>query len=131
MTGQEVIFDPLLPWPAIWGGALGVALMLGLAVWRGLSGWWLRALAAIVLLAAVAQPSLQTEERRAQSDIVILVVDESASQRISGRAAQTAAAVARVEAEVAALPNTELRKVVVGDDAGDGGTLALTALARE
>ncbi|MGB5067866.1 MAG: hypothetical protein WBO29_10895, partial [Albidovulum sp.] len=130
MTGQEVIFDPLLPWPVIWGGAVVIALMLGLAIWRGLTGWWLRALAAVVLLGAIAQPSLQTEERRAQSDIVILVVDESASQRISDRAAQTAAAVARVAAEVAALPNTELRKVVVGDGAEDGGTLALTALAQ-
>ncbi|MDH5529619.1 MAG: hypothetical protein OEY05_06230 [Paracoccaceae bacterium] len=129
MIGQ-VIFDPLLPWPVIWGAGLVIALLLGLALWRGLTGWWLRALAAAVLLGAIAQPSLQTEERRAQSDIVILVIDESASQRIGSRAEQTAAAVARIEAEVAVLPNTELRKIVVADDAEDGGTLALTVLAK-
>ena len=34
----------------------------------------------------MAQPSLQSEERRALSDIVILVADESASQKIADRA---------------------------------------------
>ncbi len=129
MTGQ-VVFDPLLPLPALWVVA-GVAFAFAaFALWRGLSGWWLRALAAAALIAAVAQPSLQREERRPLSDIVILVVDESASQKIGGRAEQTKAAVARIEAEVAALPNTELREVIVGDGAKDAGTLAMTALAQ-
>ncbi len=129
MNGQ-VVFDPLLPWPVIWAAAVLAALMTGFALWRGLSGGWLRMLAAAVLLGGIAQPSLQTENRRPLSDIVILVVDESASQKISDRAAQTAAAVARVEAEVAALPDTELRKIVIGDGAGDTGTLALAALSQ-
>ncbi len=129
MSGQ-VILDPLLPWPAIWALAAVAAALAGLALWRGLAGWWLRALAAAALLAAVAQPSLQREERRALSDIVILVVDESASQKIGDRPEQTAAAVARIEAEVAALPDTELRKITVGDGARDAGTLAMTALAQ-
>ena len=121
MTGQ-VVFDPLLPWPVIWGFAAVALAFTGVALWRGF--------AAIALLAAVAQPALQREDRRALSDIVILVVDESASQKVSDRAGQTAAAVARVEAEVAALPDTELRKITVGDGAEDAGTLAMTALAQ-
>mgnify|MGYP001083159817 FL=1 len=129
MTGQ-VVFDPLLPWPLIWGMAALAAAFTGVALWRGFAGWWLRALAALALLAAVAQPSLQREDRRPLSDIVILVVDESASQKISDRAEQTAAAVARVEAEVAALPDTALRKITLGDGAEDAGTLAMTALSQ-
>ncbi len=129
MSGQ-VIFDPSVPWPVIWALAAVAAALAGLALWRGLSGWWLRALAAAALLAAVAQPSLQREERRPLSDIVILVVDESASQKIGDRPDQTAAAVARIEAEVAALPDTELRKITLGDGAKDAGTLAMTALAQ-
>ncbi|WP_343117157.1 hypothetical protein [Ostreiculturibacter nitratireducens] len=126
---QHVIFDPLLPWPVVWAAA-GVALVLvALALWRGLSGWWLRALAAVALLAAIAQPSLQTEDRNPLSDIVLLIVDESSSQRLPGREEQTAAAVARVEAEIAALPNTELRKLTVRDGAEDAGSLVMTALA--
>ena len=129
MIGQ-VVFDPLLPWPALWAGAALALVMVAFAAWRGLRGWWLRALAAICLLAAVAQPSLQSEERRPLSDIVLLVVDESASQKIADRAEQTAAAASRIEAEVAALPNTELRKITVADGADDTGTLAMTALSQ-
>ncbi|MGB7263684.1 MAG: hypothetical protein WBC68_16600 [Albidovulum sp.] len=129
MTGQ-VIFDPLLPWPVIWAGLVLVVLFSAFGAWRGLIGWPLRLLAGAALLAAIAQPSLQREERRSLTDIVILVVDESASQQISDRPDQTAAAVARIEAKVAALANTELRKVVLGDGEKNAGTLAMTALSQ-
>jgi len=129
MTGQ-VIFDPLVPWPVLWTlGALALAFVI-FALWRRFAGWWLRALAAAALLTAVAQPSLQREERRPLSDIVLLVIDESASQKIADRPDQTAAAVARIEAEVAALPNTELRKITVEDGAKDAGTLAMTVMSQ-
>ncbi|MHC0053518.1 hypothetical protein [Actibacterium sp. D379-3] len=124
-----VIFDPLLPWPVIWGAVALAAAFVVLATWRRLSGWWLRALAALVLLIAIANPSLQREERAPLSDIVVLIVDESASQRLSDRADQTAAAIARIRAEVAAMADTELRVVPLGDAEGDGGTLLMTALS--
>lgn len=129
MTG-DVIFDPLVPWPLLWGLAAIALGGLAFAFWRRLSGWWLRALAAAVLLAAIAQPSLQSEERRPLSDIVLLLVDESASQGIGDRAAQSAAAVAQVEAGLLAFPDTELRKIVVPDGEGDAGTRAMTALSQ-
>ena len=126
---QSLIFDPLVPWLVIFAlGALALGL-LALALWRGLTGWWLRGLALGVLLVALANPALQEEERAPLNDIVILVVDESASQGLGERAAQAAAAVARVEAEVAALPNAELRIHRLGDGDEDAGTLAMTALA--
>jgi hypothetical protein len=126
---QSVVFAPLVGWPVIWVLAGVAVALVVLAVWRGLAGWWLRALGLAALVLALANPALQEEERAALSDIVILVVDESASQRLGDRAAQTAAAVAAVEAEVAALPNTELRIHRLGDGEQDAGTLALTALA--
>ncbi|MDF0603392.1 hypothetical protein P1J78_21915 [Psychromarinibacter sp. C21-152] len=128
MTGS-IIFDPLLQWPLVWAAvALGV-LFVAVAVWRGLTGWWLRGLAVIVLLVALFNPSLQQEDRAPLSDIVILVVDESASQRIATRPEQTEQAIAAVEAEVAALENTELRIVPLGDAEDDQGTLLMSALA--
>jgi hypothetical protein len=128
MTGT-LVFDPLLPWPVLYV-ALGLAALgIAVALWRGLTGWWLRGLTAAVLLLAIANPSLQEEDRAPLSDIVLAVVDESASQRIGDRPSQTAAALAAVEAEVAALPNTELRVVRLGDAPGDEGTLLMTALA--
>ena len=77
---QSVIFDPLLPLALLWGLAAVAFVLLAFALWRGLAGWALRAVAAGFLLAALAGPVLQQEDRKALSDIVILVVDESASQ---------------------------------------------------
>ncbi|MBL9050022.1 MAG: hypothetical protein JNK19_07920 [Tabrizicola sp.] len=125
----SVVFAPLVGWPLILALAVLAVVLVGLALWRGLVGWWLRALGFAALLAALANPALQQEERANLSDIVILVVDESASQGLGDRRAQSEAAVAAVEAEIAGLPNTELRIHRVGDGAEDAGTLALTALA--
>jgi len=128
LTGA-VIYDPLLPWPLL--AALGALALVAvtLALARGLAGWALRGLALAALLAALANPAWQREDRADLSDIVIAVVDDSASQQIFPRPDQTARALAAVRAEVAALPGTELRVVRVGDAPGDGGTLLLTALA--
>ena len=128
MTGT-LVFDPLLPWLVLYA-ATGLAVLgIMVALWRGLAGWWLRGLTAAALLLAIANPSLQEEDRAPLSDIVLAVVDDSASQRIGDRPSQTAAALAAVQAEVAALPNTELRVVRLGDAPGDEGTLLMTALA--
>ena len=128
MTAAGVIFDPLIAWPLIWAAVAAAVLAVTLALWRGLSGWALRGLAAFVLLAALANPSLQREDRAPLSDIVLLVKDASASQSLSDRAAQTDAAVAAMAAKIKALPNTELRTITVGDAPGDGGTLVMGAL---
>ncbi|WP_073129171.1 hypothetical protein [Palleronia salina] len=128
MSG-EIVFDPMVPWVvlAVLGGL--VAVLVALSLWRGLSGWWLRGLAGLAVLAALAGPSFQREDRRPLSDIIVAVVDESASQDLSDRPDQSAAALERIEAEVAALPDTELRVVRLGDGPGDSGTLLMTALS--
>lgn len=128
ILGESLILDPLLPWPVLYL-ALGLALAgLVLALWRGLRGWWLRGLTALVLLAALANPSLQDEDRSGLPDIVLLVVDDSASNRVSDRSAQTEAAVTHVTARIEALDNTELRVVRLGDGADNRGTLMMGAL---
>jgi len=125
----SMVFAPLVGWPVIFALAGLTLALLALALWRGLPGWWLRGLGLVALLAALANPALQEEDRADLSDIVILVVDESASQGLGDRKAQTEAAVAAIEAEVKGLPNTELRIHRVGDGEEDAGTLALTVLA--
>jgi hypothetical protein len=128
MTAQ-VIFDPLLPWPVLWVAAVLALAAALLSAWRGLAGWPYRALAAIVLLAGLAQPSLQNENRQALSDIVVAIVDDTASQQLGDRPAQTEAAVEGLKAEVAALPATELRIVRLGDAPENAGTLLMQRLA--
>ena len=128
MTGT-LILDPLLPLVVLYGVAGLALLALVLAVWRRLPGWWLRGLAGLALLAAIANPSIQQEDREPLTDIVVMVVDESASQRIGDRPDQNAAAIANIEAEIARQPNTELRTVSLGDSEGDLGTTLMTALS--
>ncbi len=128
MSGQ-IVFDPLLPWPVIWAVAALALIGVGLALWRGLSGWALRALAGVVLVGALAQPSYQVENRAPLSDIVLMVVDESASQQLADRAGATEDAADALAAALAARPNTELRRIPVGDGAGDAGTELMTALS--
>ncbi len=128
MTGSFV-FDPLLPWAVI--AVLG-ALALGgaaLALWRGLSGWAFRALAALVLVGALAQPSYQIEDRAPLTNIVLMLVDETASQNLAERAGVTAEAADRLEASLLARDNTEVRRIPVPDGEGDAGTQLMTALS--
>ena len=129
MNGTEITFAPLVSWPVLGAVAAVAGLMVALALWRGLRGWWLRGLAALALLAALANPALQTELRDTLSDIALVVVDETASNRLSGRAEQTDAARAHLERELAALPGMETRVVTVDDAARDQGSLIAGALA--
>ncbi len=129
MTGQ-IIFDPLLPWGFIAGAGLLALALVACATWRRLTGWWLRALALTALAGALANPSLQIEDRQSLSDIVIAIVDETASQRIGDRSDQAARALATLEAQVAARGNTELRVIRLDDGAGNAGTELMSALAQ-
>ena len=126
---RTVIFDPLVPLPLIWALAAVAVVLLAFAIWRGLRGWPLRGLAMLALGLALVNPSLQEENRKPLSDIILAVVDDSASQRLSDRPAQTEAALASLSAAVAALENTELRVIRFADGAKDAGSLAMTALA--
>ncbi|MCB1328208.1 MAG: hypothetical protein KDK28_01505 [Maritimibacter sp.] len=128
MNAASVVFAPLVPWPVIWGAGALFAVLTLMALWRGLAGWPLRALAAVALLVALAQPSLQTEDRSPLSDILVVLVDESASQGLGDRAAQSADALEALEREAQAR-GLEIRRATVGDGADNRGTLALTALS--
>ncbi|WP_282128120.1 hypothetical protein [Roseobacter litoralis] len=129
MTGQ-MIFDPLIPWTLL--VTIAVLAMGGVvfAALRGLSGWALRGLAALVVIAALTGPSYQQEDRAELSDIVLLLEDESASQNLSDRAAQTQSAADELADSVAARSNTEVRRITVSDGDGDAGTQLMTALSK-
>ena len=129
MTYGALLFDPLIPWPVLALLFGLVALSIALALWRGLSGWALRALAALVVLGALAGPVYQTEERDPLNDIVLLVEDQSASQTLSDRVEQTSQAADAMVRALQARGDTDLRHVRVGDAEGDSGTTLMTALA--
>jgi hypothetical protein len=127
---STIVFDPLLPWALIAALAAMMLAGLALALWRGLSGWALRGLAALVILAALAGPVYQQEDRAPLSDIVLLLEDESASQGLSDRSELTTQAAQDLENRLTARPNTEVRRITVPDGQDNTGTQAMTALAQ-
>ncbi len=128
MTGS-ILFSPLVPLPLlIVLGVLAVGF-IAFALWRGLSGWALRGMAALVLIGALMGPVFQQEDRAPLSDIVLLVEDRSASQDLPGRAGQTDDAVEAMTRAIESRDNTELRRITVTDGDADGGTQVMTAIS--
>ncbi|MEM6308529.1 MAG: hypothetical protein AAF754_00655 [Pseudomonadota bacterium] len=126
---NSLLFAPLLPIPVIWVlAALTVAFVI-FAAYRRLSGWALRGMAGLVVLAALAAPIYQQEDREALSDIVVLLEDRTASQSLSTRPGQTDAAIAELTRKIESRGNTELRRVVIEDSAGNSGTQMMGALS--
>ncbi|MFT7027286.1 MAG: hypothetical protein ACI9ZH_000867 [Paracoccaceae bacterium] len=130
-------FSPLLPTALIIALAAMLAVAALVTLWRGSPGWALRALAGLMVLAALAGPSLKQELRDPLPDIAFLVLDESASNRVDGRDARTVLSAEKMTEALARLgadPDAPLewRVVRVGDAEGvqhaDKGTLLMTAL---
>ncbi len=125
---MNIILDPLIPLMPVAVLAVFLVLLVGFAIWRGLPGWWLRALAGVTVLVALANPALQDEDREPLSDIVMMVVDRSASQELSDRGSQTAAAVDALTRDIEGR-GMEVRAVDVPDGIGDAGTELMTVLS--
>jgi hypothetical protein len=112
-------FAPLLPLPALAALALAALAVAVLSLLARQRGAWLRALALALVVLALANPSLTSEDRDRLNDIVALVVDRSASQGLADRRAETDRVRAELERQLRARPNTDLRIVEVEERAGD------------
>ena len=128
---ESVIFSPLLPLPVIGLAALVVVLFTAIALMRGLSGWALRGLGALLVVGALVQPMYQSEDRTPLKDIVVLLIDQSASQTLLDRARITENRTAEIEAALAARPNTQVHRIEVNDGPDDTGSLLMTALSEQ
>jgi len=131
MGALSIDWAPLVPGLALAILALAALPIAGFALWRRARGAWWRTLTFVALLLALANPSLVEEQRNPLDDVALVVVDESPSQNIDPRTAQTEAAVEQVVRELGALPNTEVRVVRAGADAlalDKDGTRLFTAL---
>src|SRR3990172_1268984 len=106
-------FAPLLPQPVLWAAGLMLLALAAAGLVARARGSLLRLATALVIIAALANPSMRKEERDPLSDIAVAVIDASQSQEIGARAAQTAKARAGIEQQVHALADTELRVVTV------------------
>jgi hypothetical protein len=134
-TAYNLAFAPLLPWWSIGALAVAALLVVGLGLWRRARGLAWRVIAIVVLLATLSNPSLIEEKRDPQHDVAVVVVDESASQRIGDRAKYTEAALSHVSERLARLKDLDIRVIRAGKpeenaSLADTGTQLFTALNR-
>jgi hypothetical protein len=128
MTRLALSFEPLLSWPMIGGLAGLLLLVVAVLAWQRVHGTALRALASVLLLLALTNPVLLREEREGLPGVVALVVDESASQSLGERTAQTEAAVTALKERLEALGGFEVREVRAADQPDGDGTVLFSEL---
>ncbi|MEI5665114.1 hypothetical protein WBO78_08495 [Bosea sp. CCNWLW174] len=126
----SLTFAPLVPLSLLIGLAVLAAVAAGMALVLAGRSAILRALALTVLAIALADPSLVFEDREPVKDVVAVVVDRSASNRLADRSQQTQAAQAEVERQLRGIAGVEARTIEVTDQQGAGdGTRLFEALA--
>jgi hypothetical protein len=129
LSAYSIAFSPLLPPAALTVLAAAAMIATGLALFARRRGAIARALAFALLFLALLDPSLTREDRRPLKDVVAVVLDQSGSQTIGNRAAQTAHARAALEESLGALDNVETRFIETGkSDGEDQGTRLFSAL---
>jgi hypothetical protein len=129
LNAWSLQFSPLLP--IAWIEALAVAalIVVALTFWRRPGAGVLRTLAAALLLLALIDPSLQREDRRPLKDVVAVVIDRSAGNRLGERERQADEVRAQIEKQLAGLDNVEARIVETRrDDPDNKGTELFGAL---
>jgi hypothetical protein len=133
-NGLDITFSPYLPWPVLAVAVVVALILLSFGLWRRARGVWARALAVATVLAALADPVLIAEDRAPQRDVALVVEDVSESQHLGDRMQATARDVAYLKAELAALPNLDVRVVQAGATAEgamtDTGTHLFDAVAK-
>ena len=111
MTNWSIDFAPLLPVPLYWGAVVLALILVVVLFLRRTRGAAFRALALAAMMAALANPTLREEQRENLGNIAIAIVDESTSQTLADRPAQTAAIRKQLEARFAQIKNLEVKWV--------------------
>jgi len=130
LSAWSVDFTPAFPAPLLIALAVAAAALAAVSLWLNPRGAFVRALALALLIAGLAGPSLVREDRKPLRDVVAVVVDRSASNRIGERSAQTDAAKAAVLEKLSKLDNVETRVVESPTDDPDNRGTELFATLR-
>ncbi|MEP1208998.1 MAG: hypothetical protein ABJM29_19930 [Rhizobiaceae bacterium] len=133
MNDLSISFAPLFSWEVIGLISLAAGLLSLYGLWRGVRGSWMRLAAFVALGLALANPSLLQEDREALKTVVAVVVDETDSQKFSGRDMQTQQASDGLSQLLQRFPQFEIRQVQArngGAESGDASTALFSALKR-
>lgn len=121
----HIVFEPLAPVALILALALPGVLLLVYSAFRRARGAPLRTVALAVLVIALLNPTIRSEEREAVADVAAIIVDRSQSQDIGTRPEQTQAALERITSRLAEEDGIETRVVEARSDPNDANGTAL------
>ncbi len=128
--GFGLTFSPLVPDVVMWAGIAAVAVIALLLFASRTRGALIRTIALVLLVAALANPSLTREDRDPLPSVAAVVIDKSPSQSFGDRTAQTEAARAALVQRLKRIQGLELREVEAGQSDGEtDGTRLFQALS--
>ncbi len=127
---STISFAPLLPWPVVAIAALAATILAALGLRASLRGAWLRTTALALVVLALANPSLISEQRDPLTTIAAIVVDRSQSQQTPERQRQTDQALEELKSRFSKFSGIEPRIINVkgSEDNDTPATHLFTAL---
>jgi hypothetical protein len=112
-SAVSIAFDPLLSWEILAGlGAIGLVLV-GLSIMARARGTLWRLGSLIVIMAALANPSLIEEQRKPIADVALVVTDDSDSMAIGERRQQVQAAKEALKRKLSQQEGLEVREATL------------------
>ena len=117
----EILWTPSMP-PMLIATMAAIGVILILVQWMraGARGVVWRGLLLGALTLALMEPRISVEDRAAENDIAVVVIDETTSQKIGERQARSQTAATALIEELEATEGMEVRTVTVRDGDGPG-----------
>ena len=78
-------FSPFLSGAVLGLVAIAAAVLMAVLFWQRRRGVFIRSLSFALLILALANPHVKEDQRERQTNVVVVIVDESASQKMAGR----------------------------------------------
>lgn len=111
---NSIAIEPGFPLAAIIALGVLAAAAAVLSAVRSPASAPFRIIALAALIGLLLNPQIRVAERTALDDIAVILVDESASNRLDGRAEATRAAADALEAKLKALGRVEIQRTAIG-----------------
>jgi hypothetical protein len=125
----QLMVQPLMSTWLLAAALVPALLLLAIAALRRARGWSLRALALLALALALLDPRVIREQRNPRTDVAIVVIDDSPSQKIGDRPLVTERSVAALTAQLSDMDGIEVRTLHASGDA-TGDTRLFDAIER-
>jgi len=125
-----VSFTPLVPDYVVWAALVVAVLIAALLLLARSRGAAVRTIALVLMVLALANPSLTREDRDPIPSVAVVIVDKSPSQDFGDRKQQTEAARATLLESLKHIPGLEVRVAEAGEADGEhDGTRLFAALS--